>query len=147
MDPASVAYYNSSRSEVTGYNPITAFQIGLQMVHRLMAFLIFCAVTFCAWSSRRYLGARHPLARLSLMWLGLIFLQVILGAATIWSNKAADVATAHVVLGALSLTTGALLTIVSFRVLIPVRAGARAMADEPAEADFGSGKPAASSAK
>ena len=47
-----------------------------------------------------------------------------LGAATIWSNKAADIATAHVVVGALSLVTGALLTIISFRVLMPVRVAA-----------------------
>ncbi|MDB6064297.1 MAG: Cytochrome oxidase assembly [Pedosphaera sp.] len=147
MDADSVAAYNARRSEIVGYKSITAFQIGLQMVHRMIALVIFCAVTCCAWSSRRYLGARHPLARLSLVWLGLIFLQVILGAATIWSNKAADVATAHVVIGALSLLTGALLTIVSFRVLMPIRVEARTATNEPGPSDFGSGKPAASNAK
>ena len=39
-----------------------------------------------------------------------------LGAATIWSNKAADVATLHVTMGALSLVTGALITAMSWRV-------------------------------
>ena len=143
MDPASVASYNQNRFEVEAVNPITAFQIGLQMVHRLVALLIFCAVALCAWSARRQLGARHPLAKLSLAWLGLIVLQIVLGASTIWSHKAADIATAHVVVGALSLVTGALLTIVSFRVLIPVRAAAPA-ATESAHAPMLSGKPAAS---
>lgn len=146
MDPASVASYNQNRFEVEAVNPITAFQIGLQMVHRLVALLIFCAVSICAWSARRQLGARHPVAQLALVWFGLIILQVILGAATIWSHKAADVATAHVVIGAFSLVAGALLTIVSFRVLIPIRAAAPA-ATESDQTPFMSRKPAASSAK
>src|SRR6185436_15305877 len=84
--------------------------------------VIFGAVAFCAWKTRRVLNGRHPLARLSLVWLFLILAQVALGATTIWSRKAADIATAHVVVGALSLVCGALLTLVSFRVLIPTRA-------------------------
>jgi hypothetical protein len=48
-------------------------------------------------------------------WLGLIFVQVLLGAATIWSNKAADFATGHVLIGALSLAVGSLLSVVSFQ--------------------------------
>jgi heme A synthase len=53
------------------------------------------------------------LSRMALAWLGLILTQVLLGAATIWSNKAADIATAHVLVGALSLALGAILCIVS----------------------------------
>jgi heme A synthase len=41
-------------------------------------------------------------------------LQIGLGAWTIWSNKAADVATLHVLVGALSLVTGALWCIIAF---------------------------------
>jgi cytochrome c oxidase assembly protein subunit 15 len=143
MDAASVQSYNANRSELLGEKPITAFQIGLQMAHRLMALLILCAVGWCAWQARRQLGARHSLARLALVWLGFIGLQIILGASTIWTNKAADVATAHVVVGAVSLVTGALLTIVSFRVLIPARA-AESVAGESAQSGFAPGKPAAS---
>jgi cytochrome c oxidase assembly protein subunit 15 len=145
MDATSVATYNQNRND-EGANAITAFQIGLQMVHRILAVLILGAVVFCAWATRRRLGARHPLTRLSLAWLGLIFVQVLLGAFTIWSNKAADVATAHMVVGALSLVTGAMLTIISFRVLIPVRAAGLAAA-EPARPGLGTSKPATSSAK
>jgi cytochrome c oxidase assembly protein subunit 15 len=43
--------------------------------------------------------------------------QVFLGAATIWTGKSADIATAHVAFGALSLLLGSLLTILSFRML------------------------------
>jgi heme a synthase len=139
MDAASVATYNDNRREVNETNPITAFQIGLQMVHRLMALLIFCTVIACAVVTRRF-GARHPLARGAWFLLGLIFCQIVLGAATIWSNKAADIATLHVVVGALSLVTTALLTIVAFRVLIPARAAVPA-ATPAAQAPFASPKP------
>jgi cytochrome c oxidase assembly protein subunit 15 len=50
-----------------------------------------------------------------LFWLGLILFQVGLGAATIWTNKAADVATAHVLVGALALAVGALWCAIAFR--------------------------------
>jgi heme a synthase len=121
MDAASVASYNAARLQVNETNPITAFQIALQMVHRLVALLIACAIAWCAWSSRR-LGSRHPLARLSLAWLALVVCQILIGAATIRSNKAADIASLHVLVGALTLVFGALLTIAAFRVLMPARA-------------------------
>jgi cytochrome c oxidase assembly protein subunit 15 len=91
-----------------------------------VALLIFAGVVSTAWASRKQLGAGHPLAKISLAWVGLIFAQIILGAVTIWSNKAADIATAHVVTGAISLVTGALLTVISFRVLMSARAVAPA---------------------
>ena len=47
--------------------------------------------------------------------------QAFLGAATIWTGKSADIATAHVACGALCLVTGGLTSIVSFRLL--ARAG------------------------
>ncbi len=50
-----------------------------------------------------------------MFWLALILFQVGLGAATIWTNKAADVATAHVLVGALALAVGALWCAIAFR--------------------------------
>ena len=110
MSAEAVAGYNLHRVEVTTSDPITAFQIGLQMTHRIVACLILVAVWLCAWKARTIQSIK-PLA---FAWLGLIFVQVALGAWTIWSNKAADVATAHVVVGALSLVTGALVCLISF---------------------------------
>src|SRR5439155_19360498 len=123
-DAASVAQYNQHRLEVVAANPITGFQILLQMVHRIMAVLILAAVALCAWSSRRRLGNRNAVGKVALGWLGLIFVQAILGAATIWSGKAADVATAHVIAGALSLATGALMSIVLLRRPVLIQAPA-----------------------
>jgi cytochrome c oxidase assembly protein subunit 15 len=146
LDADSLRAYNQTRLEVGEHDDITAFQIILQMVHRMVALLIFCAVAFAAWSACRYSGVRHPLAKLSLTWLGLILLQITLGAFTIWSNKAADIATAHVVVGALSLVTGSLLTIVSFQVLMPACAASRA-ATGSEQAPFAPRNPTASSTK
>jgi len=123
---AAVALYNEHRMSVMAESPITAFQIMLQMVHRMVALAIFVMVAVCAWRAHRWssrlsvsessLKVELQLARhLSLFWLVLIVGQIALGAATIWSNKAADVATAHVLIGALALVTGALWCAVAFR--------------------------------
>jgi len=114
MDPASVAKYNQQRIEVVATNPITSVQIVLQMVHRLFAVLILFGVGFCAWFARKRFGGSDSVSRLTLLWPGLVLIQVLLGAATIWSNKAADVATLHVLTGALLLAFGAILTIVAY---------------------------------
>lgn len=115
MDPASVAHYNQQRLEITDVNAITAFQIALQMVHRIVALLILAAVTACAWLAQRRMGKSEVQPALSWIWVGLILVQALLGAATIWSNKAADIATAHVLVGALSLALGAMLSIICWQ--------------------------------
>ena len=115
MDPASVTHYNQQRLEVVALNPITATQIVLQLIHRAMALVILGSVGLCAWSARCQLGRKDALARLSLLWMSLILIQALLGAATIWSNKAADIATLHVMVGALSLASGTMLSIIAFR--------------------------------
>ena len=112
-DPTSIAHYNQQRIEVVSLNPITATQVILQMVHRLLAGVIFGVVAACTWTAWLTLGARHALSRLTQLWLGLILIQVLLGAATIWSDKAADVATAHVLVGALLLAIGVISSIMS----------------------------------
>lgn len=111
----AVELYNQRRIEVTAVNHITAGQIHLQMLHRIVALAITAGVIYCALRARRQRQGAPVLYRLSIGWAGLIILQAALGAFTIWSNKAADVATAHVVLGALSLATGTIVSIVSVR--------------------------------
>jgi len=119
MDAASVALYNQHRLETVSLNPITSFQIGLQMAHRIVAALILAAVAGCAWQSLRRFGARSALGKLALVWLGLVLTQSLLGAITIWSSKAADIATAHVLGGALCLALGTLECLLCFRQFMP----------------------------
>ena len=113
--PDAVAQYNAQRTPVNGINTITPFQIELQLAHRFVALAILVLVAVCAAQAWRRLGGRNALTKLAAVWLAVILLQVALGAATIWFNKAADVATAHVLIGALALTVGALWCILAFR--------------------------------
>ncbi len=106
--PEAIASYNAHRVEINGEKPITAFQVNLQMIHRLVAYAIFLGVAAAAMRARKKLGGGDGLTQLAYGWLGLLALQILLGAATIWSNKAADVATGHVMAGALALLAGAL---------------------------------------
>jgi cytochrome c oxidase assembly protein subunit 15 len=129
-DAASVAQYNAARLEVTEANPITAFQIELQMAHRIGAMAILGGVGACAWWLRR-----SALSTLTRAWFGLILCQVVLGAATIWSNKAADIATGHVLIGALSLAMGATVTMLLFRAARAT--STEKQASRPSSAGFG----------
>jgi cytochrome c oxidase assembly protein subunit 15 len=109
--PAAVAQINASR-ETAHEVPTTAALIWLQMAHRAMALVIFTVIVTLAWKTRRALaGVRHT----ALMLVGMVLVQIGLGAWTIWSNKAADVATAHMALGALILFISARL---AFRLFV-----------------------------
>jgi cytochrome c oxidase assembly protein subunit 15 len=113
--PEAIAGYNAHRPPGTIGNPITAFQVNLQMIHRFVAYVIFLGVAAAAMLAWKKLGGGDGLTKLAFFWLLLLALQIILGAATIWSNKAADVATAHVMVGALALLTGSLWWLVAAR--------------------------------
>jgi len=96
---------------------VDAFQIWLQMAHRFLALLIGIAIlAFCVrvWKDAYAIAA---LRRLSILWGVLFLLQFTLGAWTIWSNKAADVATSHVALGAIMLSFGVSAWAICWRVL------------------------------
>src|SRR6476620_1432140 len=95
---------------------VSAFQIWLQVVHRFLALIIAIAiVAFCArvWREMRDFVA---LKKLSIFWVVLVFGQISLGAWVIWSNKAADVATAHVALGAMMLCFGVSISAICSRI-------------------------------
>lgn len=109
MDSASVTRINQERA-AEGQVATSATQIALQMLHRILAMLILLGVILFASSARNHLY----LKRLGLIWITLIGIQIALGAWTIWSNKAADIATTHMAIGALSLFLGIQLTFLMF---------------------------------
>ncbi len=113
--PEAIAHYNATRPPGTIGNPITAFQVNLQMVHRLVAYAIFLGVIAAAFLAKKKLGKTDGLTKFAWFWLALLTLQIGLGAWTIWSNKAADVTTLHVMVGASALLTGALWWLVAAR--------------------------------
>lgn len=116
-DPAAILQYNQRRIEAAGEQPITAAQVLLQMAHRILAATIVILVTACLARTWRRFGPAHYLTRGAMIWMGLILTQALLGAATIWTDKSADIATAHVACGALCLVTGGLTSLIAFRIL------------------------------
>jgi heme a synthase len=85
-------------------------------VHRFLALIIAIAIiAFCVRVSKEVRGFA-ALKRLSLLWVFLIFGQIALGALVIWSNKAADIATAHVALGAVMLSFGVSISAICWRI-------------------------------
>src|SRR6266700_4126504 len=99
--------------DARGLSDVTAFQTWLQMTHRFLAFIIAIAViafALCVWRAAPRFAA---LKKLSILWVALVICQISLGAWTIWSNKAADVATAHVALGAVMLSFGVSISAIS----------------------------------
>jgi len=110
--------------DARGLSDVTAFQIWLQMAHRFLALIIAIGViAFClrVWRAAPGFAA---LMRLSILWVGLVICQIALGAWTIWSNKAADVATAHVAFGAVMLSFGVSNSAICCRVVAMSRHGA-----------------------
>ena len=113
---AALAKINAWR-DARAFSNVTAFQIWLQMTHRFLALMIGIAIiSFCVRTSRE---ARNfaALKRLSVLWVVLVFCQIALGGWVIWSNKAADVATAHVALGAVMLSFGVSISAICWRIL------------------------------
>jgi cytochrome c oxidase assembly protein subunit 15 len=96
---------------------VDGFQIWLQMVHRFVAVVIGVAVIIFGVRVLRYAREINALRRLSTGWVILFFVQFTLGAWTIWSNKAADVATTHVAVGAIMLSFGVSAWAICSRVL------------------------------
>ena len=110
LDATSIDKINQARGAAA--QPYTsAWLILLQYVHRLWAVLIVAGLIF---TSVRLLRNRFlPLffRRCASVWILLVCVQFCLGAWTVLSNKAADVATAHVFCGALTLMLGVLLAV------------------------------------
>lgn len=123
MNSAALEKINAQRLCAEQLKTITAFHIAAHMTHRVVALSILLLVGSVAWKARREQSASSLLAKLSLAWWAIIWLQALLGAATVWSNKAADVATAHVLLGALSLLAGTILSVATRNVWLSKIAG------------------------
>jgi cytochrome c oxidase assembly protein subunit 15 len=94
---------------------VTPFQIWLQMAHRFLALVIAAGVIACLFRARAAELRNTPLTRFSDTWFLVLACQVTLGSWVIWSNKAADIATAHVAIGATMLALGVTISAISLR--------------------------------
>jgi heme a synthase len=115
MTPEFAEMANRQRMEAIAYNAITPFHIGLHMAHRIGALLLLGLVAVAALRIRAEQGPRNSLARLGYSWVALVLFQAALGALTIWTNKSVHVATTHVLVGALTLLAGVVLSAAAMR--------------------------------
>ncbi len=113
-DAATIETINASRVD-DGKMPTTGPQIWLQMKHRIIAFIILGLSLALAIAALRRHGCPRDVQIKAVAILGLVLCQIALGAWTIWSDKAADVATAHQALGAFVLMLCGLTTFRIFR--------------------------------
>ena len=135
-DEASIAQYNENRYELQKSllaqnqlydaqgNPqvflasgreILSWHLWLQMLHRLGAMATLALAVTLVVKARRWLGQAHGFTKAGYTLLAMIVAQAGIGIWTILSNKAADVATGHVVLGAACLALSSLLLLAAKR--------------------------------
>ena len=91
--------------------PLLSFEIAVHFSHRVMAIVVAAAVCVCAAPLLRRRSARADLVRPARLAVGLVVLQIALGATTVMTRLAVLPATAHVVVGALLLATCLVLTV------------------------------------
>lgn len=136
MDAAAVAEYNENRLALQRQlhaqnqlldeagNPKTflatgkevqSWHVWLQMLHRIGAVATLVLVLSFVVKARRRLGQAHRFTKASYVLLAMILGQAGMGIWTILSNKAADVATMHVLLGAACLAMTSVLLMVAKR--------------------------------
>lgn len=101
-DAESLSRYAARRD---GFDAITALQIHMHLFHRFNAVLAVLGILM-AFRSSRGRAPGHPLRRLGTVWLLLVGAQFALGLFTVLTDRAADVATAHVAVGSMTLAVG-----------------------------------------
>ena len=114
--PATLAKVNAWR-EARALSEVTPFQIWLQMTHRFLALIIALGVSASLFLARKTGDNAGTLSRFSDIWFLILCSQITLGAWVIWSNKAADIATAHVAVGAAMFALGVALSAICLRIL------------------------------
>jgi cytochrome c oxidase assembly protein subunit 15 len=95
----------------------------IHFAHRAWAVVVLVAVVWAAVHILRLYQGRGELVRPALLMLGLVSLQIVLGALVIWTEKRVSVTTFHVVVGASILALSLVLTLRSWRMTAPKGAG------------------------
>jgi heme a synthase len=85
--------------------------VGIHLAHRLGAAAVVLLVFAAARALGRASAASPVFANLAATWTGLVAIQVLLGALSIWSRKAPSLTAAHLAGGALCWVTGVLATV------------------------------------
>lgn len=110
MSPEGMGRINDARAFDLSLPPTTLGQVWLHTAHRLGAVLVTLAVVGLVRRASRIESAQRPTRHVALL-ISLLVIQIGLGVATIWMRKPADIATAHVAIGALLLLVSWVLTV------------------------------------
>ena len=114
-DAAALADLNNHRAWDLNLPRVSASQIWLHMAHRAGAVLVTLAIAIAAGLVLFRHRGQRALARPAALLVALLFVQLTLGAATVWWRKPADVASLHVAVGALTLVTAFVVTVRAYR--------------------------------
>jgi cytochrome c oxidase assembly protein subunit 15 len=106
---------NSMRAWKLGLEPVTLGQIWLHYAHRVGALVVSVVIVGLALHILIFHRRRRKLLRPALLLVGLLAIQLVLGLATVYYRKPADVASCHVAVGALVLVTSFVITVRAVR--------------------------------
>jgi heme a synthase len=121
VDVQGLEQVNQQRIWKWDLEPVTFAQIAIHLAHRIWALLVLACVLIVFRTVWRHHWQVKSLKVWSILLLSLTVIQLCLGIFTIWTQKAADVATMHVAVGALTLMVSSLLSIISFKLLSPIQ--------------------------
>jgi len=121
LSTSAIEGYNSERRFELLMPVVTKEQIVYHLAHRAGAIAVTILVLAAAGRILRDYGRHASLRRPAVLLLVLLAGQIALGGWTVWSEKAALVATAHVAVGAAMLATAWVLTLRCYRDVVPNR--------------------------
>jgi cytochrome c oxidase assembly protein subunit 15 len=98
------------------FPPAWTPQIAIHFAHRVGALLVTAAIAAVSGHVLYHHRSRSEIGTPALLLIGLLLVQVTLGAFVIWSERNVAINTAHVAVGALTLAASLVLTLRSFRV-------------------------------
>jgi cytochrome c oxidase assembly protein subunit 15 len=107
------------------------FRVAIHFAHRVMALILSIAVVSFAVTLLRERGLSSALKTAAVSLIGLLAVQIYLGASVVWSGRNPELTTAHVIVGATTLALTFLLTWVLHRDVIEVRSSSISTAPSP----------------
>jgi cytochrome c oxidase assembly protein subunit 15 len=112
---AALPAINEARADDPLLNPVTLWQIWIHFTHRIGAVLVTIALGTLVTQSLRHFRQVKLIARPAYLLIVLLLTQITLGVLTVLWRKPAEIATAHVAVGALVLVTTFVLFVRSVR--------------------------------
>ncbi len=116
LDSVTLEQINQQRIWQWNLEPVGFLQIAIHLMHRIWALAVAFGVLRTFWIVWRRYRDRRALKIPVMLLAALLAVQISLGIFVVWSGKEADVTTAHVAVGALTLVVSFLLTLVAFKI-------------------------------